>query len=329
MTPLNTKRPKVFLISLLALICAATLLLPSCQQAPGPAQTQPPQGTGAQLTVISTVFASYDFAKQIAGPHAQVKMLIPPGTEIHSFEPSPQDILDIQHCDLFIYVGGDSDAWVTNLLSSIDLSSTTVLKLMDCVTLTQEDPTVLADHTPDDNDKPESDEHVWTSLANAKSITQEISGALIALDAANTADYEANTAAYLAQLDELDAQYLQVVQTAKRHVLVFADRYPFQYLAKEYGLTCYAAFPGCSTATEPSAQTVIKLVDLVREQQIPAVFYLELSNHKLADVIAQETNTQALLLHSCHNISLQDYQDGASYVSIMGQNLKNLKVALN
>ena len=330
MRPLEPKGFKGFLITILVVICVAVFGFASCDRST--ATTSPSassQGEEASLTVISTVFASYDYARQIAGSHAQVRMLVPPGAEVHSFEPTPQDIMDIQKCDLFIYVGGDSDAWVASLLSSIDTSHTTIIKLMDCVPLSDEDNSVLVNPTTGVQEDPESDEHVWTSIANAKLMCQAIDHTLKTIDPSNATDYEQNTQDYLRQLDQLDAQYKQVISTAKRNILVFGDRFPFHYLAQEYGLKCYAAFPGCSTATEPSAQTVAALIDIIRKDKIPVVFYIELSNHSMADVIAQETGAKALLLHSCHNVTRQDFQQGVTYLSIMEQNLQNLKVALN
>ncbi|MCL1847590.1 MAG: metal ABC transporter substrate-binding protein [Coriobacteriia bacterium] len=282
-----------------------------------------------KIRIITTVFAAYDFTREIAGSHAEVSLLIPPGAELHAFEPTPQDILEIQGCDLFIYVGGESDAWIADILSAVDTAQVRVLRLMDLVELLNEDESVLVDPLSGSEEELESDEHVWTTPRNAKLITRAISENLILLDPDNASQYEANTQAYLSVLDELDREFRDIVLNAQRSTLVFADRFPFAYFAQEYGLQCYAAFPGCSQATEPSALTVVALIDLVRAEGIPVVFYRELSNRSLADVVAQEAGAQALLLHSCHNISRQDFEQGASYVSLMRANAENLKVALN
>ena len=288
----------------------------------------------SRIKVITTVFASYDFTRQIAGPYADVRMLVPPGSEIHSFEPTPQDILDIEGCDLFIYVGGESDAWLNDLLASIDTSNVRILKLVDCVETMLEDKSVLVDSDSlkgdaREADTGEADEHVWTSIENAKAITIAISSNLMSLDRKHTTAFDENAQSYLQQLDELDTLFRNTVEAGDRTTLIFGDRFPFLYLATEYGLQCYAAFPGCSSATEPSARTVASLIDIVNEKQIPVVFYIELSNHGLADVIAQETGAQALMLHSCHNISAQDFAKGETYISLMKNNAENLKVALS
>ena len=327
----SNSKPCFFLKIMLSVFLALSMVaLSACEvrKAPGdPDDTR-------HIEVISTVFASYDFARQIAGPYANVRMLVPPGAEIHSFEPTPQDMMDIAACDLLIYIGGESDGWVEALLASIDGTDIQTLRLMDCVELLDEDASVLAgrdlveEGNREADEHNEYDEHVWTSIRNAKLITLAIAKSLKAMDPLHSQDYDASAAAYLEQLDGLDAGFKEVLGQARRSTLVFGDRFPFYYFTEEYGLHSYAAFPGCSTATEPSAQTVASLIDIVRAEGIPVVFYLELSDHRLADVIAQETEAQALLLHSCHNISRLDYENGETYVSLMEKNIENLRVAL-
>jgi zinc transport system substrate-binding protein len=283
-----------------------------------------------RVSIIATIFAPYDFARQVAGDAADLRMLVPPGAETHSFEPTPQDILAIEQCDVFIYVGGESDEWVDDLLSAVDTSEITTIRLIDSVPTVEEDDSVLVNPAEAEEEEEEGvpDEHVWTSPANAKLIAEAIAGALERVDPANASTYRANTTSYLAQLDELDAQFKEIVAQGARATLVFGDRFPFRYFADEYGLTCYAAFPGCSTATEASAQTVAALIDVVKAENIPVVFYRELSNPKMAEAIAAETGTRALLLHSCHNISQADFDAGETYLSIMERNADNLRIAL-
>jgi zinc transport system substrate-binding protein len=283
-----------------------------------------------QLKVIATIFAPYDFARQVAGDKTDLRMLVSPGIETHSFEPTPQDIIDIEGCDVFIYVGGESDEWVADLLSSLDTSTVTVIRLIDCVPTLEEDESVLVNPAEAEEEEEEGlpDEHVWTSPVNAKLIAEAIAATFEQVDPANAAAYQANLAAYQVELDELDERFRGIVADGKRTELVFGDRFPFRYLADEYGLECYAAFPGCSTATEASAQTIAALIDVVQRDGIPVVFSRELSDHKIADAIAEETGTQSLLLHSCHNISKEDFESGETYVSIMGRNADNLEIAL-
>lgn len=507
-----------------------------------------------KIKVVSTIFPGYDFVRQIAGDHVELTMLLPPGAESHSFEPTPRDIINIQDADLFIGVGGHSETWVAGILESVDAPQMKVLNMMDVVDVVQEEikdgmehnhdhdhghshevdeaeiedrpladwagewqsvypylldgtldemlahkaeegdkteaqyreyyqtgfatdveKIVIDDHTlefvkgsqadkaeyeyqgycvltNDDGEKSvryqfaakdeageapryiqfsdhlikpeksghfhiywgndgfaalneeienwptyfpaemtgaqiaeemtnhghshaedeeahehgheeagehgneehgheedahgqaageagseprsqvhdeEYDEHVWTSPVNSIAITREIAGVLMELDRDNAETYQANAKAYEAELQALDEEMKNAVASAKRKTLIFGDRFPFRYLVKEYGLDYYAAFPGCSTDTEASAQTVAFLINKVNEEQIPVVFHLELSNEKLADTICESTNAKKLLLHSCHNLTKKEVEGGVTYLELMKANVENLKEALN
>ena len=281
------------------------------------------------LTVITTIFPPYDFAREIIGDKTNITMLLPPASESHSFEPAPRDIIAIQNCDVFIYVGGESDEWVNSVLSSMNTSGMKIITLMDCVEAVKEEVVEGMEGEEEEKEEPEYDEHVWTSPRNARLIVQKISDTLSEADAANAAAYKQNTARYLAKLDELDAKFQTVVDGAKRKTIVFGDRFPFRYFADRYGLTYFAAFPGCSTETEPSAATVKFLIDKIKAEHIPAVFQIELSNGRMAETISESTGAKVLLLHSCHNISKSDFESGASYLDIMTRNADALKDALN
>lgn len=277
--------------------------------------------------IITTVFAAYDFACQVGKENVDVTLLVPPGTETHSYEPTPQDIISLENCDLFIYAGGESDSWVEDLLASVSNPDMKIIKMVDCVKAADEDNSVLADPSVAE-DEVVVDEHVWTSLRNAAIITQTIEDNLFVIDQSNMEAYARNTSAYCGALGELDNEIKDIVANGNRKLLIFGDRYPFRYFAQDYGLECKAAFPGCSTATEASAQTVAALVDIVREKGVPVVLYRELSNHKIADAIAQETGVATKEFHSCHNISKQEFDAGTTYVDLMKKNAETLKVAL-
>jgi zinc transport system substrate-binding protein len=343
MTTLKSRFLWVLALVVVSTLLASLLLVAGCSsEKPGDAGAAAGNAANAasandtstandgRLNIIATIFAPYDFARQVAGDEADLRMLVPPGSETHSFEPTPQDIIDIEQCDVFIYVGGESDEWVADLLTSLDTSNVLIIRLIDCVSTLEEDDSVLVNPAEAEEEEEEGlpDEHVWTSPKNAKLIAEDIAQALEQVDPANASIYGENAAAFLRELDELDAQFKDIVSQGNRRELVFGDRFPFRYFAEEYGLTCYAAFPGCSTATEASAQTVAALIDVVRRDNIPVVFYRELSNHKMADAIAEETGAQSLLFHSCHNITKDDFDAGATYVSIMEQNAANLRIAL-
>lgn len=340
-----------YIYSLLALVLV--LALAACGGAQSSSATQPgsSNAAGAQaqkLSVVATIFPQYDFVRQIAGNAVELTMLLPPGSECHSFEPSPQDIITIQNCDVFICVGGNTDAWVDTILESMDTSAMTVVRLVDLVATVEEELVEGMQHNHDDHDHeddhshtddeahdnanehdPGMDEHVWTSPVNAVAISRALCATLSGLDAANAALYETNTAAYTAQLEELHTALDDVVAGAGRTTLAFGDRFSFRYLAEEYGLSYYAAFPGCSTDTEASASTVAFLVNKVRDEAIPVVFHIELSNERMADTLCEETGAKKLLLHSCHNLTRDDFEAGETYLSLMWQNVENLKEALN
>lgn len=285
------------------------------------------------LSVVSTIFTPFDFVREITGDQADVTMLLPPGSESHSYEPTPQDIIKIQNCDVFIYVGGESDEWIHEVLDSLDTSKMKIITLMDCVDVVEEDLIEGMENEPEEPDsdtheESELDEHVWTSPKNAKLIVQKISDVFCETDSANATLYKQNTVAYLSKLDELDQSFQQVVNHAARKTLVFGDRFPFRYLVDAYGLEYFAAFPGCSTETEASAATVAFLIDKMKAEQIPVVFHVELSNQRMANTISEATGAKVLLLHACHNISKSDFEQGVSYLDLMEQNVAHIKEAL-
>ena len=305
--------------------------------------------------VVVTSFPQYDFARAVAGDKANIQMLIKPGVETHSYEPTPDDIQKIQNADLFIYTGGENDEWVEGILDSIDTSSLQTLKLEDCVDLIEEDETVGLegvethshshdhdneeghnhDHNEDGHDGHnhsstdiEYDEHVWTSPLNAIKIVKKINVELDKIDSQNADTFDNNAEKYISEIKDIDSQIRDIVKHAKRKTLVFGDRFPFKYFVEEYGLDYKAAFPGCSDEMEPSAETVSYLVNFIRKENIPVVLYVELSNQKVADTLANETGTKTMCLNSAHNLSQQDFDKGVTYVSIMKENIKTLKAAL-
>ncbi|MDR1736166.1 MAG: metal ABC transporter substrate-binding protein [Oscillospiraceae bacterium] len=290
-------------------------------------------GEDGKISVISTIFAPFDFAREIAGDMADIRMLLPLASEIHSFEPSPQDIIDITNCDVFIYVGGESETWVEEqILASIDLEGKQVISLMDCVETVDEEIVEGMEEEEEEEEEGEGapqDEHVWTAPKNAKLIVQKITDALCAQDSANADAFRQNSDSYQTRLDALDAELKDVTDGAARKTVVFGDRFPFRYLADAYGLKYFAAFPGCSEVTEPkSPATVAFLINKVKEEQLPAVFYIELSNQRIADTIVEDTGAKKLLLHSCHNLTKADFDGGATYISLMQANVQALKEAL-
>lgn len=300
---------------LIAILLCLCLMLCGCT-----AQPEKPHDE-TKLQIVCTSFPAYDFAREIAGDRAELTLLIKPGSEVHSYEPTPKDMIRIQESDLFICNGGESEQWAKTLITP-ELNT---IHMMDCVDTVEESADGI--YNAEDGE-PELDEHVWTSPLNAIKISEEICNALCKLDTDNAEAYKTNFTAYKAQLMALDREFRQVIKNSGKHTLVFADRFPMRYFALEYGLDCYAAFPGCSSETEPSAKTVAYLIDRVREDKIPAVLYMEFSNQKMADVICEDTGCKKLPFYSVHSVSAEQFEQGVSYLDLMRINLNSLKEAL-
>lgn len=320
------------IMTIFAAALALAVALSGCALPGGDAEKK---SSGEKISIVCTNFPEYDFARQIAGDKADVTMLLKPGAESHTYEPSPDDIKKIKDCDMFVYVGGDSDEWVEDVLESVDKSEVTVFKLMDQVK-TVEEVTVEGMEPEDEEepaeggeDEPEMDEHVWTSPKNAATIVKNMAKTMEKLDEKNKSTYEKNADAYVEKINKLDEEFREVVKNGKRKEIIVADRFPFRYFCEEYGLKYYAAFPGCSTDTQPSAKTVAFLTDKVKEDRIPVVFHIELSNEEMSKSIAEATGAKSRLLNAVHNVSDEDFRNGATYVSLMEHNVEALKEALN
>ena len=304
----------------------ALLLLTACGPDLPPEESERPQ-------IVTTVFPAYDFARSAAGELADVTLLLPPGAESHSYEPTPADILRVQRCDLFIYLGGESDAWVDTILSAIEPRGD-VLRMIDCVDLLEEE-TVEGMQGGHDHDHEEGhdhlgevlsmDEHVWTAPRNAAAVTRIIGQRLALLDRSNGEAYAAGAEAYALELEELDRDFAAFFDTLPDRTIVFGDRFPLLYFAEAYDLDYYAAFPGCGAQTEPSAATVAFLTRKVREEGLPAVWYIEFSNHLVADSIAEAAGVETAQFHTCHNVSRADLEAGATCLSLMRANLEALR----
>ena len=285
------------------------------------------------LSVVSTTFPGYDLARAVVGDKGKVTMLLAPGEETHSFDPTPADIIAVQESDLFLYVGGESDDWVRDLLDSMDSDTMNVISLMDCVSLyEEEDKDGMMEsrgHDDEENHEEEYDEHVWTSPKNAMVILDAIEGQICAMDAENADYYHENADRYRSELEKLDSAFRETVEQSENKTLLFGDRFPFLYFVREYGLDYYAAFPGCFSETEPNAATIAFLIDKGREEKIPVVLKEKMSNDNIASAIAEETGSKVCSLYACHNIPAEDFENGETYVSLMNKNLVVLKEALN
>lgn len=290
-----------------------------------------------KLKVVTTIFPQYDFVREIAGDYVDLQMLLKPGEESHSYEPTPKDIIDIQNCDLFVYVGGENDAWVEDILESMDNSGRKTLRLVDCVDTVEEEHVEgmkeerhLEVHDEDgEAEEGEIDEHVWTSPRNAVRIVENLTELLCQEDPIHAGEYRNSAKTYEEKLNSLDEQFRKVVEESPRKELLFGDRFPFRYFADEYGLEYYAAFPGCASDTEPSAATMAYLINKVKEDQIPVILKMELSNDHIAKAVAEATGAKVEVFYSCHNITAQQFKEHVTYLDLMEQNVETLKEALS
>ena len=310
----------------MAMLLAAMLML--CAACTAQAEKQ------EKLKVVATIFPQYDFIREIAGDRVELSMLLKPGAETHSYEPSPQDIIAIQKSDLFVFVGGESDAWIRTILESAPSDTRRDVALMELVEEAENgghehDEEHEHEYTHGDDHDHEYDEHVWTSPVNAMTIVSYLTDVLCELDEVNADYYRENAKNYLNELTALDAAFRKVVAEGKRTHLVFGDRFPLTYFVLEYGLTYSAAFPGCASETEPSAATVARLMTDISRERIPVVFYIELSNHQIADILAEQTGAQTMLFYTCHNVSADDFAAGKTYLELMSSNIESLRIALN
>ena len=338
---ISRQRKWIGILAVCGLLCGSLLAGCGTERAEGVSEEVQDDG---RISVVTTIFPQYDFVRQIAGENVELKMLLKPGEETHSYEPTPQDIIAIQNSDIFIYVGGENDAWVEDILESMPEADMRTLKLMDCVDTVEEEHVEgmqeqpghsheeeesHEDETKEEHSVHEIDEHVWTSPVNASAIVDKIKELLVQADPENRQIYEENAEAYEADLAELDAAFRDVVDNAGRSLVVFGDRFPFRYFVDEYGLDYYAAFPGCASDTEPSAATMAFLINKVKEEEIPAVLKMELSNENIANAIAEATGTEVRTFYSCHNLTAEEFEDGETYLSMMQKNVETLKEVLN
>lgn len=286
------------------------------------------------VKVVATLFPQYDFARHIAGDKATVIMLLPPGVESHSYEPKPSDIIMINNADLFIYTGKYMEIWAERILEGMDNPKGRILDVSKGINLETTE-NIEGVHHHDDEDGEEEhhghqyDPHIWTDPILAKVMVNNIVESLCELDPTNASYYKSNGENYNTELDQLDAEFREIVENGARDEIVFGSKFALYYFTKQYGLSYEAAFDSCSDETEPSAKIVAHLIDEIKEENIPVIYYAEIGEPKVAKSISDETGAKILLFHSCHNITKKELDQGATYLSLMKQNAKNLKEGLN
>jgi zinc transport system substrate-binding protein len=281
------------------------------------------EGGGEGLLIVAIAYAPYDFAKEVtAGTGAEVKMLLKPGTESHTFEPTPQDIIALEKCDLLIYTGGESDSWAQKILSGLSNKSLKTVVISEIEGICEE-------HGEEGHEgHSHEDPHYWTSLKNSRLIVSAIAQSLEEIDPENAPAYRENASAYNQKLLELDERFEELIAGAPRDTIIVADRFPLKHFVEDYGLKYYSAFDGCAAESEVPAATVALLSDKVRELNVPVVFIIELSNGNIAKTITQGTNAKIKTFYTCHNVAAADFERGLSYYDMMSENYRSLGEAL-
>ena len=309
-----------------------------------------PTSNNDKLEIVTTIFPEYDWTKEILGKNpanAEVTMLLDNGIDLHSYQPSAQDLIKISDCDLFIYVGGESDEWVERALDQATNKDMVVVNLLESLGDKVKEEEVKEgmqeedehdhdheegeDHDHEEEEEKEYDEHVWLSLKNAASICETIEKAIEKIDPTNAKTYQDNLAAYKTKLNALDADYKKAVDDSTIKTLVFGDRFPFRYMVDDYGLDYYAAFVGCSAETEASFDTVIFLAGKIDELGLHAVLTIEGNDHRIAETVVANTtakNQKILTMDSLQSTTSADVKNGVNYLSVMNNNLDTLKEAL-
>lgn len=337
------------------IIAAATALLVAAGMFTGCGASEKPTAQGDKLKIVTTIFPEYDWTREILGDQserAEVTMLLDNGVDLHSYQPTADDLIKIAECDLFIYVGGESDGWVESALASTSNPDRAVINLIDTLGDSvkleevvegmqetehdhEEDEEHAHDadeeHTNADEQEAETDEHVWLSLRNAQAVCQKIAEKLGEIDPEHEQAYTDNALAYIDKLVALDAKYQAAVDAANKKTLVFGDRFPFRYLTEDYGLNYYAAFVGCSAETEASFETIRFLAEKTDALGLSHVLTIENPNHKIAETVVANTsgkNQQVLSMDSMQSVTSKDVAAGATYLSIMEHNLEVLTQAL-
>lgn len=292
------------------------------------------------IKIVTTIFPEYDWVMNILGENpadAEVTMLFDSGVDLHSYQPTADDIMKISTCDLFIYVGGESDEWVEDILSEAVNKDMKTINLLDVLGDSVKEEEVVegmeaeeedeGDEEEEHEEEPEYDEHVWLSLRNASVLCDRIAEAIESIDPEHKTVYSDNVSAYKDKLSALDSEYETTVSEAGIKTLLFGDRFPFRYLVDDYGLDYYAAFVGCSAETEASFETIVFLADKVDELGLPAIMTIEGKDHRIAETIIQNTQTKDQTILTMDSMQ-GTTQDGATYLSVMEENLSVLKEAL-
>ncbi len=336
---------KILNIILVALLASALF---GCTQNQNTPNVIKDEQVNKKIMVVTTLFPQYDFARQISGDKAEIVLLLPPGAESHSFEPTPSDIISINKADIFIYTGKYMEPWAERIIQSIDSSTVNVLDVSSGIALVKEEHD--HDHDEDEHHDGEPDEgeheheeevhggdghnheydpHIWTSPVIAIKMVDNIASSLCYADPENASFYKANAESYKSKLELLNDEFSEIVASGMRNKIYFGGRFALHYFTEEYGLEYESAYDNCSSETEPSARDMADIIDEIKENNIPVIYYEELTDPKVSRSISEDTGAEMLLFHSCHNLSKKDFDSGVTYLDLMKQNAENLRKGLN
>ncbi len=275
--------------------------------------TATPDKKSGKIKVVTTIFPIYDFVRAVGGERVDIKLLIRPGTEVHSYDPVPSDIKAVYDSDLFIYIGGESDKWVDKMLSDVKINSCAMMDYTDNLTEDGED---------------EYDEHIWTSPDNAVKMIEKITEKLSEADPQNSKAYKANANGYIAEINKVSKETEKVISECEKPFILVADRFPFKYFATRYGIEYEAASGGCAVSSDISLKVMKRLINEVEKRNLKYAFYTEMSNKSVANALNEQTGVKLLELNSAHNVTLDEFNNKITYVDIMKNNLDALKEAL-
>lgn len=278
-----------------------------------------------KITIVTSLFTEYDFVKQIGKDKVEVKILLPPGTESHTYEPTPKDIVSINEADMFIYTSNQMEPWAEKIAESIDSKNTIILQAGQDINLIE----IEHEHEDrKDHEEHTADAHIWLDPNNAIKMVENITDKLCFISPENAEYFRNNANAYIEELRKLDSEIEETVKNSERKKLVFGGEFAYIYFLDRYNLEYATAYDGCGEGAEPSAKKIKEIIDTINNEKIPVIFYEELSAGKIANMIADETNAKALVFNTVHNVTSSELENGVTYVSIMKQNLDKVKEAL-
>ena len=294
------------------------------------------KSNNAKLHIVSSNFASYDFLRAIIGDNKEIDLifLVGPGKDAHSYDPTASDLIKIQDSDLFIYVGGEMEKWAEKVIGAISTQNTKIVCIADYIDKIEEKEVDGAEEENDNEDdnhvEGAFDEHIWTSPANAIKMIDKLEETMEEIDSENDLIYRENADKYIDEIKKVDDSIQEIVNNKVRNRLIFADKMPMQYFIDYYNLEVSAAFNGCSTETDPSASTIAYLISKAKEEKVPVILYIELNPGTVAKTIADEIGNgcETMQIQTLHNVSLDDFKNGETWVSLMNRNLDVLKKAL-